>query len=1379
MKLEDKNDEALMGLNSRKRLSQNADWRVLFPESVVKEVSGEKYQKKVMDLKNYSYWYGNSKQHCQANVMDKGRNFYSVTISNAPTRYGDSWKNASMNCSCPDGRRNILCSHIAAVLYKWEKSHGPWILEETDTEWRSRLLILDIKEDHESREKEWAAKASNVFPALDYFKNLWDSNGLVFFDLKKILSSCQTNLYYTDRADRLKKANCLHDFSYHVDKSRTGVKSLHASCNFVGSLESGSVSCVLGATKINSIEDQVHYVYGRGIERVERRGKENGFLDEYELLLFGEIIYALANEKIEDQTDKAALDFFSHLEKSERKHIRSSASKAKKEEKQKIINIEPRISVDQGMAKLSFKIGKVGSRMYVLRNLEDFVEAVGSEDTLDLSKTESLDFSKQEVTDSSLVWMQFIQRRVNEIFTVNDKLSRKNYGYSTPSISVSWQQELAGSVLDSFYDLAEGTECEYQDKTNNVKNASIRIGHTRLHFRLLSDRLSDARGKFAGIAVSGFVPVLIDGSSDNYILNSEYLSRVSEEEEAALAPFRYVADPSGYFRFQVGLDKLHEFYYRVLPSLMENPSVEFEDRCGDEASAYLPPEPSFTFFLDLDKDVISCRGRVSYGDAKYDLRSRRNSTERKKTVNKGFKAALGNEAAPTTALNPTSGKENNFDGYRDVLQEDRVISVIQEYLPEYDSKSISFMNIADEDFLYRFLTEGIPLLSRYGEIRATDSFQKQRVRSIPTMKVGISIESGIMDLSITSQNLSEDELVALFESYKKKKRYHRLANGEFINLDEDESLREIETLLEGMELAPLDVIREKAHIPVYRALYLDRLLEEHDSIASSRDRTYRNLVKNFRTINDSDYDIPEELSDVLRPYQSYGHKWLRTLEGAGFGGILADEMGLGKTLQMISVLLSAKEHGNRKPSLIVCPASLVYNWQEELRRFAPELRTMALAGNLSSRKKALQALHEVNSEGNPILPDPAEKTVIVEGESNPDVPLLPSEGHQEGVNASGIKSTNDDDADEKNDVYDVYVTSYDLLKRDISQYEGLDFYTCVLDEAQYIKNQKAIASKAVKTIRSAHRFALTGTPIENRLSELWSIFDFLMPGFLYKSDEFVKRFEIPITKGKDKEATDKLKKLTGPFILRRKKEDVLKDLPQKLEEVRYARITGEQQKVYDGQVVHMKRMIGQISNKGEDKLRILAELTRIRQICCDPSLVLENYHGESAKREACLELIKSAIDGGHRMLIFSQFTSMLALLEEDLSRENIRFYKIIGQTPKDKRISLVHAFNEGDVPVFLISLKAGGTGLNLTGADMVIHYDPWWNLSAQNQATDRAHRIGQTKQVTVYRIILKDTIEEKILHMQEAKKDLADAILEGQGESLLSLSKEELLELLS
>jgi SNF2 family DNA or RNA helicase len=286
-----------------------------------------------------------------------------------------------------------------------------------------------------------------------------------------------------------------------------------------------------------------------------------------------------------------------------------------------------------------------------------------------------------------------------------------------------------------------------------------------------------------------------------------------------------------------------------------------------------------------------------------------------------------------------------------------------------------------------------------------------------------------------------------------------------------------------------------------------------------------------------------------------------------------------------------------------------------------------------------------------------------------------------------------------------------------------------------------------------------------------------MPGFLYSAKEFSQRFEGPIMKRKDLASTQKLSRMTSPFILRRKKMDVLKDLPEKLEEVQSFAMEDDQRRLYDAQVVRMRQMLENYAGSGEDKLRVLAQITKLRQVCCDPALLFDDYHGSSTKRAACLDLVERAIDSGHRMLLFSQFTSMLELLGRDLKKAGIDFYTITGATPKQERLRLVNDFNNGTVPVFLISLRAGGTGLNLVGADMVIHYDPWWNLAVQNQATDRAHRIGQTRTVNVVKMIATDTIEEKIIQLQEAKREMADAIMSGEGTSLASLTKEELLEL--
>ena len=740
----------------------------------------------------------------------------------------------------------------------------------------------------------------------------------------------------------------------------------------------------------------------------------------------------------------------------------------------------------------------------------------------------------------------------------------------------------------------------------------------------------------------------------------------------------------------MGKEKLAEFYYRVIPRLTGNPYVIFNDSCAEEAESILPPEPVFTFRLDIDTDfdIITCEALVSYG-------------------------------SDTPRVLPGL---NSSGQYRDAAQEERVVSATREYFPKYlDGKQL-FWTENTEEGLYRVLTEALPALSRFGEVQGSDAFHRYELRPVPQIRVGVSIDAGLLDISVLTKDMSPDELLAVLESYRRKKKYYRLSSGAFIDLASDNQLGELENLAEDMGLSIEEAIRGEASLPVYRALYLDTLLEEHDALVSSRDRTYRALLKNFKTVRDADYEVPDEQAEILRPYQVYGYKWLRTLAAAGFGGLLADEMGLGKTLQTISLFQSIRNGGDQGNFLVACPASLVYNWAEEFSRFAPGLSVSIIAGTAAVRKKLL---HSIGADAGTIL-----------------------------------------------------VTSYDLLRQDAAEYQRFHFSVMVIDEAQYIKNQKAAVTKAVKAVRADCRFALTGTPIENRLAELWSIFDYFMPGFLYGYNEFASRFEVPITKQKDAEATAQLKRMTAPFILRRRKADVLKDLPEKLEEVRYTRFEDEQRKVYDGQVVRIRQLLMSGNSTGEDRIRVLAELTRIRQLCCDPSLILDGYHGGSAKRIACMELIQSAIAGGHRMLVFSQFTSMLALLEEDLNRENIQYYKLTGATPKDQRIQMTRNFNDGDVPVFLISLKAGGTGLNLTGADVVIHYDPWWNLAAQNQATDRVHRIGQQNRVTVYRIVVKDTIEEKIVALQEAKQDLADAILSGESTSITALSNEELLALL-
>ena len=1245
-------------------LHDSPDWRKLFSKEILEQTKKDKSLQKIKI--SPGTWY-----YMRRFEIIGTRPKITVEIDGEPRYYGDDWSRIGMRCTC----RQKYCVHMAAALQYWEKEHGPWIVWEDESDYRRRKKKEEIKEGLKKRQEESEKIGTWPVPAMDAFKGRVQK-GPVLFDMEKVLAEYETYPYAIHRMKQLLGEKPAYGSRVEVLTTREGEKSITFSQSFQDNLEAEYVWGTLDGKGLSLSydwreKDGDYYV---AFSDPEDLSEDDDLLDEYQLVTISRIWDRIDLESLSEVTDTKAEKFFNRIRKMREEgsqvELRTVDSKVQKKEN---VSLVPRIVIEEGEPMLSFKIGTEGSRKYVVKDCYQLIDSAKGEKTLALGKKETLDFSRQDFSESSVRLYEFIQR------------------HRTQSYGGMYQISLKGSSLDNFYDMYEGGECELTDKTNHLKDLLIRIGHLDIRFVLTADKLTDARGTFLGISVSGFVPVLIKGSSHQYVLNSDGLSRISAEEKKVLDPFLEVSDAAGYFRFQVGTGYFREFYYRVLPGLLDNPFVEFVDNCREEASSFLPPEPQFTFFLDMDDNAVTLTGKVRYDEQEYAL---------------------------TPSVSQTTESQ-----YRDTDQEQRVIRAVSQWFPDVNKDGTVFTHSYDDNFLYDLLTAGILSLEFYGAVNGSSRFRALKVQR-PSVQIGISVsDSNLLDISVTSKDLSPKELLSIYGSYKKKKRFFRLKSGDFIDLTGETSFGEIDEFMSQMNLDTKDVLKKKVSLPMYRALYVNKMLENRDALVGSRDRTYRALIRSFKTVQEADFEIPSALEDTLRPYQSYGYKWLRTIQSAGFGGILADEMGLGKTVQMIAVFDNDRLSGSPEqlPSLVVCPASLIYNWQEELRRFAPEIRASVIAGTAAARK---QMIADMGNEG-------------------------------------------------------VFITSYDLLKRDIALYEGRQFQNCVIDEAQYIKNAAAAASKCVKLIQAKHRFALTGTPIENRLSELWSIFDFLMPGFLYSHADFEKSFERPIAKEHDADAMEKLKAMTAPFILRRKKEDVLKDLPDKLEEVRYARISGEQQRLYDAQVLRMKGMLDESGSTGEEKIKMFAELTRIRQICCDPALVFDDYKGESAKRDACMELIRSAIEGGHRILLFSQFVTMLEMLEEDLKKEQIPYYKIIGSTPKEKRISLVRTFNEGAVPVFLISLKAGGTGLNLTGADVVIHYDPWWNLAAQNQATDRAHRIGQEKQVTVYKLILKDTIEERIQELQDAKRDLAESILEGDRKSIMSLSAEELLALLN
>ena len=471
-------------------------------------------------------------------------------------------------------------------------------------------------------------------------------------------------------------------------------------------------------------------------------------------------------------------------------------------------------------------------------------------------------------------------------------------------------------------------------------------------------------------------------------------------------------------------------------------------------------------------------------------------------------------------------------------------------------------------------------------------------------------------------------------------------------------------------------------------------------------------IRNFKTIN---YPIDKELGKILRDYQKEGDRWLFNLAYYRLSGILADDMGLGKSLEIITLLKSCR---TKNPNIIIAPASLTYNWYNEFKKWTPSMEVMLVSGNGQTREKLI-------------------------GQIKPGQTII---------------------------------TSYDYLKRDLELYKKMAFHFVIIDEAQAIKNHQTKNAEAVKELKSVSRFAITGTPIENSLADLWSIFDFCLPGYLKSYESFRNEFEVEIVKNHNQEALEKLNHQISPFILRRTKAEVLRELPEKTEQVIYAPMSEEQEKIYNATLLKARDKI--LQTGVENKMYIFSMLTRLRQICCHPSLYVEDYQGDSAKHNLVNDIIYDAIASNHRMLIFSQFTSMLDILDASLTEKGIRHFKLTGNTPSEERFRLVDEFNNNEeIKVFLISLKAGGTGLNLVGADTVIHYDPWWNFSAENQASDRVHRIGQKNNVQIIKMITKDSIEEKILDLQNKKKDLFNKVVSDDGNILTKLTNEELLSL--
>ena len=659
---------------------------------------------------------------------------------------------------------------------------------------------------------------------------------------------------------------------------------------------------------------------------------------------------------------------------------------------------------------------------------------------------------------------------------------------------------------------------------------------------------------------------------------------------------------------------------------------------------------------------------------------------------------------------------------RDINFETSVLNDVGKYGFILEKDKLVLRDIEQE---VEFLENGLEQLATKYEIFTTEKFKNIKIKKKTSVSSMFGIgQDNILNYNFNLGDINSSELVSIFDSMKSKKKYYRLKNGDIINL-EDESLQELNNLTEELELTDEEIINGKGSILKYRAIYLDSLKKTKYSIIST-DNLFDNFIKNFYEYKDSNLSLED--TSILRDYQLTGVKWLYNLAKTGFGGILADEMGLGKTIQVIYYIKQMLKDSPTSKFLIVVPTSLAYNWEHEFDSFASQIKKAICIGSKEKRKHILKDLNKIN----------------------------------------------------------VIITTYGLLREDEEIYENLNFNTMIIDEAQNIKNNHAGITKVVKSIKAETKFALTGTPLENSILELWSIFDFIMPGYLANLTKFQSKYKIKDFDEDSEILIKGLSKQINPFILRRKKSDVVKELPEKLINDIYIDLKDEQKKLYVAELNRVKEEMDKIiKEEGMNKARflILQLLTKLRQICIDPSIIYNNYKDGSNKLDELERIVTEYTKNNHKVLIFSSFKTALNIVKEKLNNLKIKTYMIDGSVPAKTRIEMVDNFNENDdIKVFLIMLKSGGTGLNLASADVVIHLDLWWNPQAENQATDRAHRIGQTNTVEVIHLITKGTIEEKILELQNKKRILSDKLIDGEirDKNIISeLTKEDIEKLLS
>lgn len=948
------------------------------------------------------------------------------------------------------------------------------------------------------------------------------------------------------------------------------------------------------------------------------------------------------------------------------------------------IELKPVIISEMYDAKLrvEFYIGSTNGQFYKIKSLSKFYDNMIKKEKFAYSKKLEFIHVKEAFSQESIPLLNFLMKYAELLKYANENSTAYMKNINDEYII------LTEKGIDDFFEIENGKNVSYK-YSNNLMQLNFIDKEPNIQFRIVENG-DDEYAIETDYDIYQYT--IINGEDFTYFLDDDKIYRCSDKFKNNTLKILNTFRVNFTNKIPFKKEEFSEIYSLIIPKIKEN--VEYKDINEEEIDKYIPKKLKVKLFLDTDKnnyitcDVIFCYDNIEF--------------------------------------NPLTSNESRIP--RNIVDESRALDDLKNAGFMYDANNAKLI-IANEDDIYNFLKDEINnFISKY-EVLATNNFYNIQIIKPKTKSIGVKVENNLLNIDMTNIDFDKSEIDEIMKKYVLKKRFHRLINGQFIDLEENSTLDMIENVAQNSNASYEKIVSEKISMPIYRSFYLDKLLKK-SNIVINQNSGYSDLIDNVADKNlTNKFPFPKGLNANLREYQKVGYEWLRTLDEYGLGGILADDMGLGKTVQVLSVILSYVESSNkddcRIPSLVICPSSLSLNWEEETKKFAPSLKTLVINGDLEERKRKIDTIKE----------------------------------------------------------YDLVIISYDLLKRDIELFEdrNYNFRYLIADEAQYIKNNKTQNAKAIKQLKSQTRFALTGTPIENSLAELWSIVDFIMPGYLFSYNKFKTQYETPIIKENDQEKMNKLKEMIEPFVLRRIKENVLQELPEKTITVLNNEMEGEQLKIYlSYSEMARKKAKEEIEENGikNSQMKILALLMRLRQICCHPGLFIENYTGESKKLTQCIEIIKTAIQAGHRILLFSGYSSMFPYIQKELDESQIKYFMLTGKTKITDRMDLVNEFNANDdIKVFLISLKAGGTGLNLIGADVVIHYDPWWNLSVERQATDRAYRIGQKKNIQVYNLITKNSIEEKIYELQQKKAKLADDILSTSQTFISSLSKEEIMDL--